>query len=80
MANIDWDKLGFDAYRTKTLVLARWKNGQWSEITETDLVVSELVHSHRSHAGFFVVFFTTGFMDLSYSLVFFTIPSPALRV
>ena len=36
MANIDWDKLGFDAYRTKTLVLARWKNGQWSEITESD--------------------------------------------
>lgn len=36
MANIDWGKLGFDAYRTKTLVLARWTKGKWSEITESD--------------------------------------------
>ena len=36
MADIQWDKIGFDAYRTKTLVLARWKDGKWSEIKEDD--------------------------------------------
>ena len=37
MAAIDWDKLGFDAYRTRTVVVSHFKDGQWSpaEATET---------------------------------------------
>jgi len=37
MSQIDWDSLGFDAYRTRTVVLSRFQNGQWSpaETTET---------------------------------------------
>ena len=36
MNQIDWKSLGFDAYRTRTLVLCRYKEGEWSEITETE--------------------------------------------
>ena len=37
MQQIDWKSLGFDAYRTRTVVLAHYKDGQWSapESTET---------------------------------------------
>ena len=36
MAQINWDKLGFDAYRTRTVVLSRYQNGQWSEPETTE--------------------------------------------
>lgn len=36
MANIDWDKLGFDAYRTRTVVFSHYKNGKWSPIEKTE--------------------------------------------
>lgn len=36
MEQINWASLGFDAYRTKTLILARWKDGEWSDIWETE--------------------------------------------
>lgn len=36
MAEIDWKNLGFDAYRTKTVIMARWTNGKWSEIEENN--------------------------------------------
>ncbi len=36
MANIDWDSLGFDAYRTRTVVLSRYKDGKWSPIEKTE--------------------------------------------
>ena len=37
MAQIDWKTLGFDAYRTRTVVLSHFKDGKWSvpESTET---------------------------------------------
>ena len=36
MGQIDWGSLGFAAYKTRTLVLCRYKDGQWSEITQTE--------------------------------------------
>ncbi|MBQ7622861.1 MAG: branched-chain amino acid aminotransferase [Bacteroidales bacterium] len=36
MAQIDWDSLGFDAYRTRTVVLAHYRDGAWSEIETTE--------------------------------------------
>jgi branched-chain amino acid aminotransferase len=36
MANIDWDKLGFDAYETKTVIMSHYKDGQWSPIKKSD--------------------------------------------
>ncbi len=30
MANIDWDKLGFDAYRTDKIMMAKYFEGKWS--------------------------------------------------
>ncbi|MBR1869643.1 MAG: branched-chain amino acid aminotransferase [Bacteroidales bacterium] len=36
MAQIDWDSLGFDAYRTRTVVLAHYKDGAWSDIELTE--------------------------------------------
>ncbi len=36
MANIDWDKLGFDAYRTRTIVLSRYSEGKWSPIEKDE--------------------------------------------
>jgi len=37
MSKIDWDSLGFDAYRTRTVVKSHFKDGAWSpaESTET---------------------------------------------
>ena len=37
MEQIDWKTLGFDAYRTRTVVVSRFKDGKWSapEKTET---------------------------------------------
>ena len=37
MEHIDWKTLGFDAYRTRTVVLSHFKDGKWSvpESTET---------------------------------------------
>ncbi len=37
MNGIDWDALGFDAYRTRTVIFSHFKDGQWSpfEATET---------------------------------------------
>ena len=37
MEQIDWKTLGFDAYRTRTVVLSHYKDGKWStpESTET---------------------------------------------
>jgi branched-chain amino acid aminotransferase len=37
MKSIDWDTLGFDAYRTRTVIVSHFKDGQWSpaEATET---------------------------------------------
>ena len=37
MNGIDWDTLGFDAYRTRTVIFSHYKDGQWSpfEATET---------------------------------------------
>ena len=36
MAQIDWDSLGFDAYRTRTVVLAHYRDGAWSDIELTE--------------------------------------------
>ena len=36
MAQIDWDSLGFDAYRTRTVVLAHYRDGAWSDIQTTE--------------------------------------------
>ncbi|MBQ6577752.1 MAG: branched-chain amino acid aminotransferase [Bacteroidales bacterium] len=36
MAAIDWDSLGFDAYRTRTLILSHYVNGEWSPIKVTE--------------------------------------------
>ena len=37
MNSINWDTLGFDAYRTRTVIFSHYKDGEWSpfEITET---------------------------------------------
>ena len=37
MSNIDWKTLGFDAYRTRTVIVSHFKDGKWSvpEATET---------------------------------------------
>lgn len=37
MGNINWDTLGFDAYRTRSVVVSHFKDGKWSpaEVTET---------------------------------------------
>jgi branched-chain amino acid aminotransferase len=37
MKQIDWKTLGFDAYRTRTVVISHYKNGKWStpKMTET---------------------------------------------
>ena len=39
MEQIDWKNLGFDAYRTRTVVFSHYKDGKWSEpeMTETFL-------------------------------------------
>lgn len=36
MASIDWDKLGFDAYRTRTVILSHYKDGKWSPVEKTE--------------------------------------------
>ncbi|MBQ2565637.1 MAG: branched-chain amino acid aminotransferase [Bacteroidales bacterium] len=36
MANIDWDSLGFDAYRTRTVVFSHYKDGKWSPAQSTE--------------------------------------------
>ncbi len=36
MAQIDWDTLGFDAYRTRTVVVAQYRDGAWSDIECTE--------------------------------------------
>ena len=36
MANINWDTLGFDAYRTKTVIEAHYKDGKWSPVKKSD--------------------------------------------
>ena len=36
MSSINWDTLGFDAYRTRTVVLAHYRDGAWSEIQTTE--------------------------------------------
>ena len=37
MNSINWDTLGFDAYRTRTVIVSHYKDGEWSpfEATET---------------------------------------------
>ncbi len=36
MKEIDWDKLGFDAYRTRTVIVSHFKDGKWSPIEKTE--------------------------------------------
>ena len=36
MAQINWDTIGFDAYRTRTVVLAHYRDGAWSDIQTTE--------------------------------------------
>ena len=36
MANIDWDSLGFDAYRTRSVVFSRYEDGKWSPAQTTE--------------------------------------------
>ena len=36
MSKIDWDSLGFDAYRTRTVVKSHFKDGAWSPIESTE--------------------------------------------
>ncbi|MBR5955481.1 MAG: branched-chain amino acid aminotransferase [Bacteroidales bacterium] len=36
MSEINWDKLGFDAYRTRTVVLSHYKDGKWSPVETTE--------------------------------------------
>ena len=34
--SINWDTLGFDAYRTRTVILSHYKDGRWSPIETTE--------------------------------------------
>lgn len=36
VAQIDWDSLGFDAYRTRTVVRAHYRDGAWGEVETTE--------------------------------------------
>lgn len=36
MAEINWDTLGFDAYKTKVIIKAENHSGQWTPVTEDD--------------------------------------------
>lgn len=36
MTEINWDSLGFNAYRTRTVVMSRYKDGEWSPIEATE--------------------------------------------
>jgi branched-chain amino acid aminotransferase len=36
MSKIDWDSLGFDAYRTRTVVKSHFKGGAWSPVESTE--------------------------------------------
>lgn len=36
MKSINWDTLGFDAYRTRTVVFSRFKDGKWSPFETTE--------------------------------------------
>ena len=36
MKEIDWDKLGFDAYRTRTVIFSHYKDGKWSPVEKTE--------------------------------------------
>ena len=36
MNSINWDTLGFDAYHTRTIVLAHYRDGAWSDIQTTE--------------------------------------------
>lgn len=36
MNSIDWDKLGFDAYKTKAIVFAKYSEGSWSAVEEDE--------------------------------------------
>ena len=36
MEQIDWKNLGFDAYRTRTVVFSHYKDGKWSEPEKTE--------------------------------------------
>ncbi len=36
MSEINWDTLGFDAYRTRTVVLSHFKDGKWSPYEKTE--------------------------------------------
>lgn len=36
MATIDWDKLGFDAYKTNTVIMSYYKNGSWSAAKKSE--------------------------------------------
>jgi len=36
MEAIDWATLGFDAYRTRTVILSHYKDGEWSPIEKTE--------------------------------------------
>ena len=36
MSKIDWDSLGFDAYRTRTVVKSHFKDGAWSPVESTE--------------------------------------------
>ena len=36
MNSINWDTLGFDAYRTRTVILSHFKDGEWSPFEATE--------------------------------------------
>lgn len=36
MATIDWDKLGFDAYKTKAVIMSHYKDGSWSPARKSE--------------------------------------------
>ena len=36
MSNINWDTIGFDAYRTRTVILSRFQDGKWSPAEKTE--------------------------------------------
>ena len=36
MSNINWDTIGFDAYRTRTVILSRFQDGKWSPVEKTE--------------------------------------------
>lgn len=36
MKEINWDMLGFDAYRTRTIIVSRFKDGEWSPVEKTE--------------------------------------------